>query len=57
MLYAVEVIQTWNRGTRNEQSRALGVYDYYRDAATAAAQAAERDVPVTICNHVGELDE
>lgn len=57
MFYAVEVIQTSNRGTRFEQSRATGQYDYYRDPKVAAEQAKDRGVPVQVCEYAGQLDE
>ena len=48
MVYAVEVITTFNRGLRSERAIATGQYQYYTDRAEAQRQAAARQVEVIV---------
>jgi len=55
MVYAVEVITTFNRGLRDERAFATGQYQYYTDRAEAQRQADARQVEVIVLAPGGEI--
>ena len=55
-VYAVEVITTFNRGTRDERAIATGQYQYYADRAEAQRHADARGVEVVILAAGEQLD-
>ena len=55
-MFAVEVITTFNRGTRDERAIATGQYEYYTDRAEAQRHADARGVEVVILAPGEQLD-
>ena len=55
-VYAVEVITTFNRGSRDERAIATGQYQYYTDRAEAQRHADARGVEVVILAAGEQLD-
>ena len=55
-VYAVEIITTFNRGSRDERAIATGQYQYYTDRAEAQRHADARGVEVVILAAGEQLD-